>query len=86
MHDRARLVEGRLAEPGRDELMVGALAASKLGVPPEVLAVSLSDVLPPIFLIADSDENLFSRASAKVPGKLVRIFTAEPKQRRQVLR
>jgi len=39
VHDRARLVEGRLAEPGRDEVMVGALTASKLGVAPEALAI-----------------------------------------------
>lgn len=39
VHDKARLVEGRLAEPGADEVMVGALAASKLGVPAEALAV-----------------------------------------------
>ena len=39
VHDKARLVQGRLAEPGADEVMVGALAASKLGVPAEALAV-----------------------------------------------
>lgn len=39
VHDRARLIEGRLAEPGRDEVMVGALAASRLGVPADALAV-----------------------------------------------
>lgn len=39
VHDRARLIEGRLAEAGRDEVMVGALAASKLGVDAASLAV-----------------------------------------------
>ena len=39
VHDRARVIEGRLAEPGRDEVMIGALVPSKLGVPPDSLAV-----------------------------------------------
>lgn len=39
VHDRARLIEGRMAEPGRDEVMIGGLVASKLGVPAEALAV-----------------------------------------------
>jgi putative ABC transport system permease protein len=39
VHPRARVAEGRLPEPGRDEILAGSLAASKLGVPPERLAV-----------------------------------------------
>ena len=38
VHRQARLTEGRLPVPGRDELIVGALAAAKLGVPEQRLA------------------------------------------------
>ena len=37
VHPQVRVVEGRPPEPGRDELMVGALAAAKLGVAESVL-------------------------------------------------
>lgn len=39
VHATARVVEGRLPEPGRDEVLVGALAARKLGAAAEQLAV-----------------------------------------------
>ncbi len=39
VHPDARLVEGRLPEMGRDEIIVGDLLASALGVPDERLAV-----------------------------------------------
>ena len=33
VHSQARVVEGRAPEPGRDEALVGALAAAKMGLP-----------------------------------------------------
>jgi putative ABC transport system permease protein len=39
VHREARLVEGRLPAQGREELIVGALAAAKLGVPGDRLAI-----------------------------------------------
>jgi putative ABC transport system permease protein len=39
VHSQARLVTGRLPAPGRDELVVGTLAAAKLGVPDDRAAV-----------------------------------------------
>jgi putative ABC transport system permease protein len=39
VHAQARVVEGRLPEPGRDEILVGSLAATKMGLPPERLAI-----------------------------------------------
>jgi putative ABC transport system permease protein len=39
VHREARLVEGRLAMQGREELIVGALAAAKMGVPEARLAM-----------------------------------------------
>lgn len=38
VHDRVQLVEGRFPEPGRDEIMLGALAGVKLGAEPGALA------------------------------------------------
>jgi putative ABC transport system permease protein len=39
VHPEVEIVEGRPPEAGRDEIMVGALAATRLGVPDERLAV-----------------------------------------------
>lgn len=39
VHPAAHVVEGRLPESGRDEILVGALAAAKLGLAPERLAI-----------------------------------------------
>lgn len=39
VHPQVRVVAGRAPQPGHDELMVGRLAATRLGVPPETLAV-----------------------------------------------
>jgi putative ABC transport system permease protein len=38
VHPQARGVEGRAPEPGKDEILVGSLVATKMGVPPERLA------------------------------------------------
>jgi putative ABC transport system permease protein len=38
VHERARLIEGNLPRPGTDEILVGALAARRIGVPDERLA------------------------------------------------
>ena len=38
VHERARLIEGSLPRPGTDEILVGALAARRIGVPDERLA------------------------------------------------
>jgi putative ABC transport system permease protein len=45
VHSQARIVEGRLAEAGRDELIVGSLAATKMGIDDARLAVGQSLVL-----------------------------------------
>lgn len=39
VHQQVRITEGRAPEPGRDELIVGNLAATKMGLPDERLAV-----------------------------------------------
>ena len=39
VHAQARIVEGRAPEAGRDELLVGALAGTKMGLPPERLGI-----------------------------------------------
>lgn len=39
VHRQVRVLEGRPPEPGRDEIMVGPLVASKLGVPDKALNV-----------------------------------------------
>ena len=39
VHGKARVVEGRAPEPGRDEAVVGALAAAKMGLPESRLRV-----------------------------------------------
>lgn len=39
VHPQVRIVEGRAPRPGEDEIMVGQLAAARLGIGPEVLAV-----------------------------------------------
>lgn len=38
VHERARVVEGRLPHPGHDEVLVGALAGRRIGVPHDRLA------------------------------------------------
>jgi putative ABC transport system permease protein len=38
VHPQVRIVEGRAPEPGRNELLVGGMVASKLGVPSDQLA------------------------------------------------
>lgn len=38
VHERARVIEGRLPSPGNDEVLVGALAARRIGVPEQRLA------------------------------------------------
>ena len=45
VHSQVRIVEGRLAEAGRDELIVGSLAATKMGIDDARLAVGQSLVL-----------------------------------------
>lgn len=42
VHPQVRIVQGRTPQPGQYELMVGALAATRLGVTPETLAVGRS--------------------------------------------
>jgi putative ABC transport system permease protein len=39
VHAQVQIVEGRLPRPGQDEVLVGAMSAVKLGVPPERLAI-----------------------------------------------
>jgi putative ABC transport system permease protein len=39
VHPQARVIEGRVAEAGRDEVIVGAQAATKMGLPPQRLAI-----------------------------------------------
>lgn len=39
VHPQVRIVEGRAPRPGHDEIMVGSLAAVRLGASPEALAV-----------------------------------------------
>jgi len=39
VHPAVEVVEGRIPQPGRDELMLGSLAATRLGLPPERVAV-----------------------------------------------
>jgi putative ABC transport system permease protein len=39
VHAQARIVEGRAPDAGRDEILVGALAATKMGLPPERLGI-----------------------------------------------
>lgn len=39
VHPEVEITQGRAPEPGRDEIMVGALAATRLGVPDERLGV-----------------------------------------------
>jgi putative ABC transport system permease protein len=39
VHSQVRLAEGRPADAGRDEIIVGALAATKMGLPEERLAI-----------------------------------------------
>ena len=39
VHPQARIVEGRAPEPGRDELLIGALAGTKMGLPPQRLGI-----------------------------------------------
>lgn len=41
-HPQVRLIEGRMFDPGEDEIIVGALAATRLGWPAEDLAVGQS--------------------------------------------
>ena len=38
VHDRVRLIDGRLPQPGTDEVLVGALAGRRMGVPESRLA------------------------------------------------
>jgi putative ABC transport system permease protein len=40
VHSQARIVEGRLPEPGRDEILVGSLAATKMGLSGERLGIA----------------------------------------------
>jgi putative ABC transport system permease protein len=42
VHDRVEIVKGRAPRPGNNELMVGGLAADKLGLPPSALDVGMS--------------------------------------------
>ena len=42
VHPQVRLVEGRTFNPGEDEVIVGALASTRLGLPDESLAVGRS--------------------------------------------
>jgi len=39
VHSQVRVVEGRAPEAGKDEILVGSLAATKMGLPPQRLAV-----------------------------------------------
>lgn len=39
VHERVEITDGRAPRPGRNELLAGALAAEKLGLPPEALAI-----------------------------------------------
>ena len=39
VHQQARIVDGRAPEPGRDEILVGSLVATKMGLPDQRLAV-----------------------------------------------
>jgi putative ABC transport system permease protein len=39
VHPQARVIEGRVAEAGRDEIIVGAQAATKMGLSPQRLAI-----------------------------------------------
>jgi putative ABC transport system permease protein len=39
VHPQARVIDGRAAEPGRDEVIVGTQMATKLSLPPQRLAV-----------------------------------------------
>jgi ABC-type antimicrobial peptide transport system permease subunit len=39
VHSQARIVEGRAPDSGKDEMLVGALAATKMGMPPQRLAI-----------------------------------------------
>ncbi len=39
VHPRAKIVRGRMPDPGRDEIMVGGLAAEMMGVPEARLAI-----------------------------------------------
>ena len=42
VHPQVRVVEGRAPEAGRDEMMVGRMAATQMGVPEEQLAVGMT--------------------------------------------
>ncbi len=42
VHPQVRMIEGRVFNPGEDELIVGALASTRLGLPDERLAVGES--------------------------------------------
>ncbi len=42
VHPQIRLVEGRVFNPGGDEVIVGALTATRLGIPPGDLAVAVA--------------------------------------------
>src|SRR4051812_32942440 len=39
VHAQVRVVEGRVPDAGRDEVLVGSLAATKMGMPPQRLAI-----------------------------------------------
>ena len=39
VHSQVRVTEGRTPEPGRDEMIVGRLAYTRMGLPPERLAI-----------------------------------------------
>lgn len=45
VHDRIQVVEGRLPRSGFDEVMVGAMAATKMGVDPAAVAIGNSVVI-----------------------------------------
>jgi len=45
VHPQVRIISGRVFEPGADEVIVGALTATRLGVPEEDLAVGRSIVV-----------------------------------------
>lgn len=42
VHSQVELLEGRMPEPGREEIMVGALTATRLDLPPDRLAIGRS--------------------------------------------
>ncbi|MEQ8820806.1 MAG: ABC transporter permease [Sumerlaeia bacterium] len=42
VHERVEIVEGRAPRPGNNELLAGSLAAEKLGLPPQALAIGQS--------------------------------------------